>query len=138
MQDNSTMLIEADKGGHTPVVGLLLDYPRSIVMATPPATNLAHPQQHQQQQHQVTLDQDLSQVPVQIGAASIKNVVAAAAANSLKLRKTQRPPITTAAVKPLEAAKPVNVKTGLTGTSPLVHESTGYDFIEGSGFVIEG
>ena len=133
------MLIEAAKGGHTPVVGLLLDYPRSIVMATPPAVSLAHPQQQQQQQHQVALDQDLSQVPVQLGAASIKNVVAAAAANSLKLRKTQRPAVVAGgAVKPLEAAKTGNVKTCLTGSSPLVHESTGYDFIEGSGFVIEG
>jgi hypothetical protein len=38
------MLIEAAKGGHTAVVGLLLDYPRSVVMATPPATGLTHQQ----------------------------------------------------------------------------------------------
>lgn len=35
VQDNSTMLIEAAKGGHTSVVQLLLDYPHSIMMATP-------------------------------------------------------------------------------------------------------
>jgi hypothetical protein len=44
-------------------------------------------------------------------------------------------------VKPitLEAVKAGNVKTGLVaGGSPVVNESSGYDFIEGSGFVIEG
>jgi hypothetical protein len=132
------MLIEAAKGGHTPVVGLLLDYPRSIVMATPPASSLAHPQQ--QQQHQVSLEhQDLGQVPVQLGAASMKNAAAVAAANSLKLRKTQRPAVTAGTVKPVETGKVVNAKTGLVaGSTPLVHESAGYDFIEGSGYVIEG
>lgn len=35
MQDNSTMLIEAAKGGHTNVVQLLLDYPHSIMMSPP-------------------------------------------------------------------------------------------------------
>ena len=136
------MLIEAAKGGHTPVVGLLLDYNRSIVMATPPAGSLALPQQQQQQQqqqqHQVGLEhQDLSQVPVQLGAAAIKN---AAAVASLKLRKPQRPAVAAGTVKPLETGKPVSaVKTGLVaGSGPLVHEATGYDFIEGSGFVIEG
>ena len=69
------------------------------------------------------------------------------AANSLKLRKSQRPN-TTATVKPVpvEAGKVAAnaTKTGLTGlavaggSSPVVNESTGYDFIEGSGFVIEG
>ena len=72
------------------------------------------------------------------------------AANSLKLRKSQRPN-TTATVKPVpvEAGKVAAnaAKTGLTGlaglavaggSSPVVNESTGYDFIEGSGFVIEG
>ena len=132
------MLIEAAKGGHTPVVGLLLDYPRSIVMATPPAaTNLPH-------QHQVGLEQNqdaASLVPAQLGAspASIKT-----AANSLKLRKTQRPSVVGGNVKPVAmdggAGKVSgNVKTGLVaGGSPVVNESTGYDFIEGSGFVIEG
>jgi len=139
-QDNSTMLIEAAKGGHTPVVGLLLDYPRSIVMATPPAaTSLSH--QHQQQ-HQVGLEQQHQDlVPAQLGAspATIKT-----AANSLKLRKTQRPSVVGGNVKPLAmdgAAGKVsgNVKAALVaGGSPVVNESTGYDFIEGSGFVIEG
>jgi hypothetical protein len=139
-QDNSTMLIEAAKGGHTPVVGLLLDYPRSIVMATPPAaTSLSH--QHQQQ-HQVGLEQQHQDlVPAQLGAspATIKT-----AANSLKLRKTQRPSVVGGNVKPLAmdgAAGKVsgNVKAGLVARgSPVVNESTGYDFIEGSGFVIEG
>ena len=55
------MLIEAAKGGHTPVVGLLLDYPRSIVMATPPATNIQLQQQQQQQQQQ-QLQQQQQQV----------------------------------------------------------------------------
>ena len=56
------MLIEAAKGGHTPVVGLLLDYPRSIVMATPPATNIQLQQQQQQlQQQQQQLQQQQQQ-----------------------------------------------------------------------------
>lgn len=37
LKDNSTMLIEASKGGHTAVVQLLLDYPNSL-LASPPAT----------------------------------------------------------------------------------------------------
>ncbi|XP_026474601.1 ankyrin repeat domain-containing protein 17-like isoform X4 [Ctenocephalides felis] len=35
LKDNSTMLIEAAKGGHTTVVQLLLDYPHSIMMNHP-------------------------------------------------------------------------------------------------------
>ncbi|XP_067003505.2 ankyrin repeat domain-containing protein 17 isoform X3 [Anabrus simplex] len=35
LKDNSTMLIEAAKGGHTNVVQLLLDFPHSIMMTTP-------------------------------------------------------------------------------------------------------
>lgn len=34
-QDNSTILIEAAKGGHTNVVHLLLDYPHSVMMQPP-------------------------------------------------------------------------------------------------------
>jgi hypothetical protein len=41
VQDNSTMLIEAAKGGHTSVVQLLLDYPHSIMMTTPHPHNAA-------------------------------------------------------------------------------------------------
>ena len=57
------MLIEAAKGGHTPVVGLLLDYPRSIVMATPPANSLSQQQQqqHHHQQQQLLLQQQQQQ-----------------------------------------------------------------------------
>lgn len=48
------MLIEAAKGGHTPVVQLLLDYPHSIMMNAPhsaaPAPMLLPQQQPQQQQ----------------------------------------------------------------------------------------
>lgn len=35
LKDNSTMLIEAAKGGHTTVVQLLLDYPHSIMINHP-------------------------------------------------------------------------------------------------------
>ena len=31
LKDNSTMLIEAAKGGHTTVVQMLIDYPNSLV-----------------------------------------------------------------------------------------------------------
>jgi len=41
VQDNSTMLIEAAKGGHTSVVQLLLDYPHSVMMAAPHPHNTA-------------------------------------------------------------------------------------------------
>lgn len=54
------MLIEAAKGGHTPVVQLLLDYPHSIMMSAPhsaapapmllPQQQQPPPQQQQQQQ----------------------------------------------------------------------------------------
>lgn len=37
LKDNSTMVIEAAKGGHTIVVKLLLDYPHSV-MLTPPVS----------------------------------------------------------------------------------------------------
>lgn len=37
LKDNSTMVIEAAKGGHTNVVKLLLDYPHSM-MSTPPVS----------------------------------------------------------------------------------------------------
>lgn len=37
LKDNSTMIIEAAKGGHTNVVKLLLDYPHSV-MLTPPVS----------------------------------------------------------------------------------------------------
>lgn len=40
LQDNSTMLMEASKGGHTMVVKLLMDYPNSISHLTTP---VAHP-----------------------------------------------------------------------------------------------
>jgi len=37
LKDNSTMVIEAAKGGHTNVVKLLLDYPHSVIL-TPPVS----------------------------------------------------------------------------------------------------
>jgi ankyrin repeat domain-containing protein 17 len=37
LKDNSTMVIEAAKGGHTNVVKLLLDYPQSVTL-TPPVS----------------------------------------------------------------------------------------------------
>lgn len=48
LKDNSTMLIEAARGGHTGVVECLLDYPHSIMNtpAPPPSTH-----QHQILQH---------------------------------------------------------------------------------------
>ena len=39
LQDGSTMLIEAAKGGHTTVVNLLLDWPSNIL--SPSSANLA-------------------------------------------------------------------------------------------------
>lgn len=39
MQDGSTMLIEAAKGGHTTVVNLLLDWPNNLL--SPASANLA-------------------------------------------------------------------------------------------------
>lgn len=44
LQDGSTMLIEAAKGGHTSVVCYLLDYPNNLLSAPPPdATQLTPP-----------------------------------------------------------------------------------------------
>jgi len=58
------MLIEAAKGGHTPVVQLLLDYPHSIMMSAPhsaaPAPMLL-PQQQQPQQPQLQQQQQQPQ-----------------------------------------------------------------------------
>lgn len=44
LKDNSTMVIEAAKGGHTNVVKLLLDYPHSV-MLTPPVSPVPVPQE---------------------------------------------------------------------------------------------
>ncbi|GIY46459.1 ankyrin repeat domain-containing protein 17 [Caerostris extrusa] len=41
LKDNSTMLIEASKGGHTNVVQLLLDYPNSMLASPPPPPDLS-------------------------------------------------------------------------------------------------
>jgi hypothetical protein len=139
------MLIEAAKGGHTLVVGLLLDYPRSIVMATPPANNLP-PQQQQQQQQQLSLEvQEAAGLSPQ-AVAGVPPSSIKATATSLKLRKTQRPGTVGTNVKlpvPLEVGSKVPSSTAkaaalVASGSPVVNESTGYDFIEGSGFVIEG
>lgn len=52
LKDNSTMLIEAAKGGHTAVVQTLLDYPRSVIMnMVPPLPPPPHHQQHQINPH---------------------------------------------------------------------------------------
>jgi len=62
------MLIEAAKGGHTPVVQLLLDYPHSIMMSAPhsaaPAPMLL-PQQQQQQPQQPQPQQQQQPPPPQ-------------------------------------------------------------------------
>lgn len=58
LKDNSTMLIEAAKGGHTNVVQLLLDYPHSM---QPMVLN----QQHQQPPTTAT---NLSMLPGQVGS----------------------------------------------------------------------
>ena len=85
LKDNSTMLIEAAKGGHTNVVQVLIDYPNSLV--TP-------------------------------------GVVEAAPANiSTEERILQPEP---------GASKKSGSKTSSTGSD------AGYDFLEGSGFVLEG
>ena len=142
------MLIEAAKGGHTLVVGLLLDYPRSIVMATPPANNLPPQQQQQQQQQQLSLEvQEAAGLSPQ-AAGGVPPSSIKATATSLKLRKTQRPGAVGNTVKlpvPLEVGSkvPSSLSTAkaaalVASGSPIVNESTGYDFIEGSGFVIEG
>lgn len=46
MQDGSTMLIEAAKGGHTNVVSYLLDYPNNILsVPAPDLSQLTPPSQ---------------------------------------------------------------------------------------------
>lgn len=60
------MLIEAAKGGHTPVVQLLLDYPHSIMMSAPHSTapaSMLLPQQQQQQPLQQQQQQQPQQQP---------------------------------------------------------------------------
>lgn len=64
-QDNSTMLIEAAKGGHTSVVQLLLDYPHSIMMNqshNPAQATLSNQLQNSQQPTHGTIEH-LQQTP---------------------------------------------------------------------------
>ncbi|XP_054710914.1 ankyrin repeat domain-containing protein 17-like [Uloborus diversus] len=46
LKDNSTMIIEASKGGHTAVVQLLLDYPNSLLASPPPPPELSQVSNH--------------------------------------------------------------------------------------------
>lgn len=124
------MLIEAAKGGHTAVVGLLLDYPHSIVMATQPVTNIPR-------QRATIETAGLTTVPAPVtGVPPLK-----AAGPSLKsvLRKPQRPnPAVGAKQLPIEVVEVASPAKSAHTTGPPVNETAGYDFIEGSGFVIEG
>lgn len=64
LKDNSTMVIEAAKGGHTNVVKLLLDYPHSV-MLTPPVSPVPTATQ------EVPIDEPLSEVQVMSKAHAI-------------------------------------------------------------------
>lgn len=72
LKDNSTMLIEAAKGGHIDVVRLLLDYPSSVVQVDlgvlpAPGTNVLMPQDQltQTQQQQLATQQQLMAIQQQ-------------------------------------------------------------------------
>lgn len=93
LKDNSTMLIEAAKGGHIDVVRLLLDYPSSVVQVdlgcVPPAAlnNAQHQQQHHLQQQQMMMPHDPQQQQQQMLAAppGLQDVPEAVRANNHQL-----------------------------------------------------
>ncbi len=118
------MLIEAAKGGHTSVVGVLLDYPRSIPIAPElvKSKKILPPRQ-----------KAVSQSKEQPGPKQ--------GVPKPGVRKSQRPGPVSAKQPPPEvvdaATSPPPQLTQVTISQPLI-ETSGFDFIEGSGFVIEG
>ncbi len=118
------MLIEAAKGGHTSVVGVLLDYPRSIPIAPElvKSKKILPPRQ-----------KTASQPKDQPGTKQ--------AVPKPGVRKSQRPnPVSAKQLQP-EVADASTSPPPLLAQGTLVHplgDSSGFDFIEGSGFVIEG
>lgn len=73
-QDNSTMLIEAAKGGHTSVVQLLLDYPHSIMMSSAPHNAAPAAMILPQQQPQISQQQQQQQQQHQMGSVTVSRV----------------------------------------------------------------
>jgi len=123
LKDNSTMLIEAAKGGHTTVVQMLIDYPNSLVSGTgvvdagpPPAPPL---------QQQVP-ETDRVPPPGSEALTPPKSV----------LRKSQIACGGTSQVQ-LPPAKDIRGTAGGQLSAGILPDS-GYDFLEGSGFVLEG
>eukprot|EP00092_Neocalanus_flemingeri_P106095 GFUD01136081.1.p1 GENE.GFUD01136081.1~~GFUD01136081.1.p1 ORF type:complete len:2869 (+),score=812.68 GFUD01136081.1:304-8910(+) len=116
LKDNSTMLIEAAKGGHTTVVQMLIDYPNSLVNSSvvdtgpPPAP--APP---------MAPETDRVPPPGSEALTPPKSV----------LRKSQAGSGAGAAPHPSKLG-------GQSGTVSGVLPDSGYDFLEGSGFVLEG
>jgi len=118
------MLIEAAKGGHTSVVGVLLDYPRSIPI--PPELVKS----------KKTLPPRQKIVPQAKDQQGTKQTIPKPG-----VRKSQRPNPVSAKQPPPEVvdastSPPPQLTLGSIA-QPLI-ESGGFDFIEGSGFVIEG
>merc|ERR1719250_595733 len=116
LKDNSTMLIEAAKGGHTTVVQMLIDYPNSLVnpsvVDTGPPPAPAPP---------MAPETDRVPPPGSEALTPPKSV----------MRKSL-------AVSSASAA-PQPAKNGVqAGTVSGVLPDSGYDFLEGSGFVLEG
>ena len=113
LKDNSTMLIEAAKGGHTTVVQMLIDYPNSLVApGVVEATGLPEIE---------------GRVPPPGSEALTppKSVLRKAAANGGVAQSAAGG----------ASAKAVAVQ-GAQGGAVL--PDSGYDFLEGSGFVLEG
>ena len=111
-QDNSTMLIEAAKGGHTTVVQMLIDYPNSLV-AGPPALELDTPP--------CGPGDPETRVPPPGG-----EVVAAAPPTKMtSLRNGARKGVATTSSAPLQFQ-------GGGGGGPKGVSDSGYDILEGS------
>jgi len=113
LKDNSTMLIEAAKGGHTTVVQMLIDYPNSLV--TPSVVEAPG------------LPEVEGRVPPPGSEALTppKSVLRKAAASGGSGQSTAG------------GATPKAVAVqGAQGGAVL--PDSGYDFLEGSGFVLEG
>merc|ERR1719402_1476275 len=140
LKDNSTMLIEAAKGGHATVVQVLIDYPNSLVGTTaldPPIMEVPPP-----------APPSLAEIDRVPPPGSDATTSAAAPTvgkpGSLKsaLRKNQQGATTaanwgaaggaTTAAPGQGAQPPAKQQTG-----PALPDA-GYDFLEGSGFVLEG
>jgi len=132
LKDNSTMLIEAAKGGHTTVVQMLIDYPNSLVGTTSLEGSVV---ETQAPPPAPPILAEIDRVPPPgSDAGTCIGQVTPIKPVSLKsaLRKNQ---VVGGGGGP---NVPPPGKPGIAPPSGPALPDAGYDFLEGSGFVLEG